>query len=191
MIIDIRGTHGAGKSSLVRSLLNSADSVMTHPRAGTEEIMGYQALFGKVRVGVVGRYTTDCGGCDTIKTQEDVCVRVREFSHNYDHVVYEGALVTTLWSRYRDLALELGPRRFLFAFMDTPLQTCIDRVNARRAGSGKEPLADPKNIRDKYATASRIMQKCIDEGMQWRLIDHTHPEKTLGDLLDISIERRL
>jgi len=133
-IINIRGTSGSGKSTLVRQLMDAHGPVTP---LGSPKILGYQC---GPDLRVVGRYTNACGGCDGIKTQDEVSTRVREYAQ-HGHVVFEGLLVSGIVERYRALAEELGG--FTFAFLNTPLEVCLERVHQRRAAKGNDRPLDP------------------------------------------------
>jgi adenylate kinase family enzyme len=154
-IINIRGTSGSGKSTLVRRLMEAHGPVTP---LGSPKVQGYQCGPG---LRVVGRYTTACGGCDGIKTQDEICARVREYAQ-HGHVVFEGLLASGLHSRYRDLAREMGG--FTFAFLNTPLDVCLARVVRRRFAKGNfEPL-DPSQTVAKHKVVQRVARYLEHDG---------------------------
>lgn len=76
MIINIRGTSGSGKTYAVRELLHtlaangSCSNVMLGGR-----VVAHWCQFDLQPVYVLGNYGgAECGGCDTIKTQDIWCV---------------------------------------------------------------------------------------------------------------------
>jgi gluconate kinase len=155
MIINIRGTNGSGKSTIARALrgvnYNEVGLVPFKTAAGSPRwVPGY--VNRETRIGVVGSYETECGGCDTIKTQDLICDSVRRMATidqpKTRHVVFEGVLVSTILKRYLDLAREFngtpqGP--FVWAFLQTPAQVCLDRIQARNGGKPiKEELVVSK-----------------------------------------------
>jgi thymidylate kinase len=79
-----------------------------------------------------------------VRTQDEVCRRVRLFSQEYPRVMLEGILVAHTYSRYLALAQEL--RDYTFLFLDTPLEVCIARVKARRLDRGNTKPLDPRNV---------------------------------------------
>ena len=167
MILNIRGTHGSGKSWLVHQLLSKGNEPITN---GYGSILGYELPW--CGGSVVGKYVTACGGCDGIKTADEVCSRVREFSKRFDHVVFEGILVSHTFKRYSALANELD--NFWFLFLDTPLAMCISRVKARRKAKGNTKPFDPRNVvKDYHNVYGTVKQKCLDaqhnvEVLSWK-----------------------
>lgn len=180
-IVNIRGTSGSGKTTLVRALWDSAERVTPDHatmNGGTAKAP-QNYLLSRVEgmrdpfLWVLGKYETACGGCDTIKTQDDICQRVR-FFHSMGPVLFEGLLISHLFSRYRDLAHELGGIRFLF--LDTPEEVCVERVKqrreerARRLGKPAKPLNET-NTRQKWHDMRRVFEKMEVAGLHPEWID--------------------
>jgi hypothetical protein len=143
-VFDLRGTHGSGKSHLVHTLLRRYGNrpILGEAASPRREVLGHYAH--RLGLAVVGPYTKVCGGCDAVRTQDEVCRRVRLFSQEYPRVMLEGILVAHTYSRYLALARELGDYTFLF--LDTPLEVCIARVKARRLDRGNTKPLDPRNV---------------------------------------------
>ena len=85
MIIDIRGTHGSGKSHIMRNLVTEYKNVPLQGEtyAGNKhhkrlDHLGY--YFPKWDAVLIGKYESVCGGCDGVKTADEVCRRVRLFA---------------------------------------------------------------------------------------------------------------
>jgi hypothetical protein len=193
MIINIRGTHGAGKSTAVLRILKKfphTEFIEPFNKKG----LGYTVkLPNGETLGVVGRYNTACGGADGIQPYSDIWPRVERFAKAHDHVLFEGALVSVSYGSI-GLASEAFGDDFVFAFMDTPLDRCISQVNKRRAEAGKPPLADPKNIEGKFMSCLRLASKLTNgdqpgipkRRVAW--IDCCAPAKTTLKLLGIKIK---
>src|SRR5690606_34851729 len=141
MILDIRGTHGSGKSTCVRMLLDHY-SGWDHPILEEGEHIGYE--LPDVDAAVVARYTDTGGGCDAVRGgPKEVVRRVRTLFRQHRHVVLEGILVAHTFQRYADLADELGRDSYLFMFLNTPLRNCIARVRGRRVVKGNTKPFNP------------------------------------------------
>jgi thymidylate kinase len=184
MIIDIRGTHGSGKSWVVHQLLNRFKGI---PVPDHGKIIGYElpAVDGMV----VGKYDSTCGGCDGIKTPEEVEDRVSTFRQFYTHVILEGILVSHTYERYHKLAesfkLLSGKDDYYFCFLDTPLELCIARVKARRFVQGNEKEFNPKNlIKDYDVIWNRVQKKCRDAGHNVVVLNHKDPIPQLLEMLE-------
>ena len=186
-VYDLRGTHGSGKSHVVHTILKTYEhwpiveyegqlewrlepdmAQLEKQKAATR--LGY--FLPEIDLGIIGDYSKVCGGCDGIKTADEVVRRIRLFSRNFERTLLEGVLVAHTFTRYKDLALELGNYHFLF--LDTPLPTCISRVRARRWAKGNEKPLDPKNVaRDHARTQRRLPAEfaaagCATVRIRWR-----------------------
>lgn len=132
MIINIRGTSGSGKTTVVRGIMNKGSVI---PLDEHKKPAGYRVEIPDLGqpVYVVGPYTTACGGTDAIGTQDEVCDRIRAFAP-LGHVLVEGLLMSKTFGRYAKLDRELDAQgqHFIWAFLDTPLDVCLARVGARR-----------------------------------------------------------
>lgn len=161
MIVNIRGTSGSGKSTLVRQLLTHINATPM----GVSPTPGYVGrLFGTTEsVAVVGSYHNQCGGCDGIKTQDEIESRVLDFAATYDHVVFEGVLISTIYSRWAHLAHQRPPWSFLF--LDTPLDVCIARINERRAAKGNNKPVDPTNTEAKFRAINRAKERFLADDL--------------------------
>lgn len=132
MIINIRGTSGSGKTTVVRGIM---DKGVVTPLDSKPKPHGYRVTIPSLDlpVMVVGSYENTCGGTDGIKTQDEICDRIRRFAQD-GHVLVEGLLMSKTFGRYAALDRELAStgHHFIWAFLDTPLDVCLARVEARR-----------------------------------------------------------
>lgn len=169
-VYDIRGTHGSGKSYIPLNLLKMYEHkpIVSKPITfvGPQQIIGYHIPF--LNLYILGRYETACGGCDGIKTQDEIKARVDVF-RTVGNVLLEGILVAHTFGPW--LAFSEG-RNWVFLFNDTPLQMCIDRVNSRREGRGQGPLLDPVNIIRDHKTTNGLYSKFLDAGREVHWINH-------------------
>lgn len=154
MIIDIRGTHGSGKSWVMHQLLKKFDhEAITGYCEHKQKEMTLGYYLPEPDAAIIGRYSNQCGGCDGVGSAGEVCRRVRMFSKQYERVLLEGILVAHTFKRYSELAEEIeeDPTQvYKFLFLDTPLEVCIERVKARRIERGNTKEFDPKNVIHDY-----------------------------------------
>jgi hypothetical protein len=188
-ILDIRGTHGSGKSWLVRQLLEkfhgrdlfeSGDGSPTRP-------IGY--LLPGPDAAVVGRYRCHSGGCDRIGRADDVCCRIRLLAAAHRHVVLEGILVSHTFQRYNALALEMEVRQqpYYFCFLDTPLEVCVERVRARRKARGAGGSFNPKAHvgKDWQAVWGRVRGQCLEAGRRVLVLPWQDPLSSVLEVLNV------
>lgn len=186
MIVNIRGTSGSGKSTLMRLLMEAHGGKVPwmgpDPTATTskERILGY--VTGDGNIGVPGRYETDCGGCDSIKTQDEAQRRVAELAQHHPHVVFEGLLISHIYGRWAEMADEY-PDQWAFAFLDTPLDTCVARVAERRARKGNFKEFDTTNTVQKWHDSLRVSAKARADGHRVVVLPWQDPLPALEALL--------
>ena len=167
-VLDIRGTHGSGKSYVVSQLLTMLEGwepiegIASASKGGPEKLRHIGYSNQEHGAAIVGSYKTTSGfggGCDLLYPEE-VVRRVKLLDQGYDCVVLEGVLVSHTFQRYHALAQEIVDYRF--CFLDTPLEQCLDRVRKRREGSTKKirPFK-PDNIIKDWHQIARVRDKCL------------------------------
>lgn len=174
-IINVRGTNGSGKTTIIRGLMKMATKVEpvgpeTRPLSYILTIPGVDAP-----VAIIGSYVNVNGGCDTIKTQDDICGRVRGHAGLGHHVVFEGVLISVLYQRYADLDKELTAdgHKFIWGFLDTPLKVCVARIMDRRAARGDDrPLDTSKSVDPKHRQCDNVRRKAKGAGRDVRVIPY-------------------
>ena len=185
MIVNLRGTSGSGKTTALRTLMARAEACGHTRQAYLSSVdqkkpkpLGY-AFVGTPPLYVLGSYETVCGGCDTLKTQDQVCGLVRHFAP-YGHVVFEGLLISHLYSRYEALNHELAAHGYVWAFLDTPLELCLARVQQRRDARGKAKHEfNPHNTVQKWHDMRRVYARCQEAGLDARWVAHETAGETV------------
>lgn len=180
-VLDIRGTHGSGKSYIPLQLLKMypQEEWIGQPLTyeGKAQILGY--YIRALNLTIIGRYESACGGCDGIHTQAEIKERVAVASLT-GHVLLEGILVAHTFGPWEEYSRPWA-ENWKFLFLDTPLLRCIDNVNARRAEAGKDVLADPKNIVRDHARIWALKPKFEAAGRDARWVHH---ETSVADVLE-------
>lgn len=172
VVINIRGTNGSGKTTTVRRLMSYLGTQhWTEVKQGRATCYEYNQAYGelgRLKIAVIGAYRTATGGCDTVKTQDEVCEMVRTYASQGWHVIFEGVVISTLHSRYSKLAEDLLQHHgvlTVFAYMDTDVERCLMNVRARRAAAGKaETGFNEQMVRDKHATIDKTRTKMANDG---------------------------
>ncbi len=177
MVINIRGTSGSGKSTIVRNLM--AQYAKCDPVMEGHKIVGYTCFRENngIPLYVVGRYTTPCGGCDTLNGMD----YIYDFIHKaidakYD-VIYEGLIVASDSKR----AIALKDRAPLIIIeLTTPLEMCVAGIQARRDARGDErPLSD-KNTRAKMGQIASQRKHWKAANVDFRMLNR---EEALATVL--------
>lgn len=169
MIINIRGTSGSGKSTIVKKVMNRFDRFDIDPIFNGDKIEAY-VLRGEPYgdVYIIGRYETPCGGCDGISTQDEVCRLVKKYS-KMGHVIFEGLIVTSCYKRYFDLLEGIG-QPYLMLFLNTKVETCIESVKKRRASRGNTTEFNAANTISKYESTMRTIERAKEDGASFCIV---------------------
>jgi hypothetical protein len=188
-IVNIRGTHGSGKSSVVNAILTKygAQPESLSPKgkilATVTQLPG-QAL----PLYVVGRYETACGGCDGIQPYSDIWPRVQRLAAK-GHVLFEGALIASVYGSIGTASEEYGDD-FVFAYMDTPLDVCLDRIARRRAAKGNFEPVNPVSTTAKHVGIERQIVKVRDVlGRRVVVLDYNKPIMQVLKLFNVTLRR--
>lgn len=200
MILNIRGTHGSGKTYISHKLM---DTFKTTHAVEPEEVRGKRFRKDNVhRVGVfqdlsiVGRYQS---GMDGIFPQEIIEDMIAYWATRSKHIIWENIVVSANIGRWAELAQGLEHvNHSIWLFMDTPLQVCIDRVFARRAAAREQGFnhrqADSDVKLDVLAGHWRRVRRAAAraklEGIDVRWIDHTRSYEQAYNLLVLEGEWR-
>lgn len=173
--INIRGTGGSGKSTLVKRIMELYPVPDPLVVEGRKRRMGTR-LFTDIEkpaaLFVPGHYDTACGGCDTIKTPDEVYNLVRANLERGTSVLYEGIMVQDDVTRAVALDKELkrtpGNRanaglppeqdwKLHVIRLDTTIEECLASIRARREARGETKKLDEKNTRARY---ERVLRSC-------------------------------
>jgi len=171
-VINIRSTSGGGKTTTVRGIMKKGK--VTPIRVPTNKNPeAYRVDIKNVSspVYVLGSYENQCGGMDTVQTQDEICNLIRKYAAK-GHVLVEGLLMSHTFGRYASLDRELHAKgiHFIWAILDTPLELCLQRVTERReakrlAKANPPPFKplDPKNTTSGYVDTYKQFGKCNDQ----------------------------
>lgn len=160
MIIMISGTNGAGKTYLMRRVLEKLPAI-PHDFEKTSNDKGKPVQVASVwydpfYVTILGKYDgPTCGGCDCYswKGAADSLEQILATEVQQDQkVLLEGVIVST-WGQQR--LQRLQPLGLQVVHLSTPLEVCLASVNARRlvraqeAGREYTPVK-PDNVQGKH-----------------------------------------
>lgn len=179
MIINLRGTHGSGKSTVVKQLMGryKAEPLIAK---NEKKPQGYymKTPFGDIRV--VGSYETACGGCDAIQPYDLIWPRVANYA-KVGHVIFEGALISSCLGAIYEASKQYED--FVYAYLDTPLEVCLTRIKQRRAAKGNAKPLDPKNTKSKYDGILKQIDKVREAGSRVIILDYRKPVTQLLGIL--------
>lgn len=169
LIINPRSTTGGGKTYIVRQIMKKI-GVMATISNGQGKLTGYYLNDGSY---VMGSYEMTCGGADTVKTQAEICTLVNEYVYDFRNVIFEGVLASHIYGRYLELSRNLLIGIYVWCFIDTPLDVCIQRVIERRKAAGNNKPFDPEpHTIPKYKSILRATEKAINDKQLVVVLDH-------------------
>jgi hypothetical protein len=202
LIINIRGTSGSGKSTVVRAALKLYPHVTPCMQLGRKRPVGYiaehllpdgatryDAPWPELRarqpgLAVVGHYDTACGGCDTIPKMEMISNLVREFHGRGFHVLYEGLLISPDCKWIKAMREDGLPVHVLA--LDTPLHVCLASINDRRRARKPEATdVNPKNTESKWNQVRSSMVRLVDLGIPCEWVTRESALPRLRQLLGV------
>jgi hypothetical protein len=143
-------------------------------RNGANKIEAYEiALPGVIGpLFILGPYTNICGGLDAISDVEDH-IRILRHASMYGHVFYEGLLGSEYYGRIGKASEPYGDLH-IFAFLDTPVEVCVERVKARREAAGNKKVFNEANTRGRIKKIERLKFRLLHEFHRKVVtIDHT------------------
>lgn len=164
MIIEIRGTSGSGKTTVVKRLMDQVgewQGVYTSPR---KKPLYYYSVGHSPRVVVLGHYEGACGGCDSVGSAAAVYNLIQEIREGNGDVpiVCEGLLLSenVKWT------VQLPGVRCLF--LTTPVGTCLSQVGGRRRAAGNDEPLNPANTVNRVKVIERARLRLIEAGVYCR-----------------------
>lgn len=191
MIINIRGTNGSGKTHLARQLIA--------PDPTPVDLNWYQAPTKKdperkLRVEgwghpgetlAIGSYRQGCGGMDTIPSfeiQQMAIICAQQLPVPPQDVVCEGVLASTVAGSWLDFFKKCAPERgpILIAYLDTPLELCLERITARQiAAKGEAREIKIDLVKNKIKAIEATRAKFKEAGIMTVTIRH---DRALDDI---------
>ena len=173
IIVKLHGNSGSGKTTVARGIMARDPGVTPignpkRPEAYEVKIKGLKkSLF------VLGPYTNTCGGLDSVPNWRAAA----DLLHKYaalGNVFYEGLLSSTYYGGFGAETERYG-NDHIFAFMDTPLEVCLERVKARRVAAGNLKPLDETNTRNRQRPIEGVARKVKMLGRRIEVIDFSDP----------------
>lgn len=187
-IIKLHGCSGAGKSTVARHLMmhsTEVNEVEVDFGKGKMKPEAYVCRLPELNipVAVLGPYRTVCGGMDTYPSDAPSIIKLIETYRNMGvHVFFEGLLLSTYYGSVGKHLEQYGDD-FICAFLDTPVLSCLGRVQARRAAQGTKTKFDPAQTVEKYNTIEQLKKKCEQNGR--RVVTIKHNEDTTTQIVHL------
>jgi adenylate kinase family enzyme len=174
MIIKLHGTSGSGKTSVARGLMEMAGPITEIRNQSGSWPEAY--MFGLKDVSrpviVLGPYVSACGGLDCVPNVDDHMRMIKTYA-SHGNVFYESLLGSEYYGRIGKFTEQYGDEH-VFAFLDTPIEVCIERVKKRREEAGNKKPLNEANTRGRIVKIERLKHRLIHEfHRRVENIDHT------------------
>lgn len=174
-IIKIHGCSGAGKTTAVREFMKEADVIDT-VKDDKDKVEAYQLFHPMVMkpIFALGSYENTCGGMDTVGSAAEVMALLDKY-RPLGHIIFEGLLQSTYYGKMGTHSRQFSSD-YIYAFLDTPIELCLERIVARRAASGRDNKFNPQLTRDKHATIEALRRKLNREDFhRTEVLRHDQP----------------
>ncbi len=171
MIISIRGTSGAGKSTIVRAVMEayggSFNRIMVEKRKRPIALLAVNPNKNLGQLGVtsrslfiLGHYDIPCGGADTISGNDKIYGMVEDAATAGHDVIFEGRIIGVDVKRTAELAKDHEVRVY---HITLPLEECLASINIRRRAKNPEATdVNPKNSTNIFKQIPRTMARLRD-----------------------------
>lgn len=181
----LRGTSGSGKTTVARAVLRASQAVPIAPTQG--RIRKYVGVLEGEPLIVLGDYTPVNGGCDTIQSVHIVAELIEEVFTEYADengwLFYEGLMISHMLGTVGQAQAMTGLERHYLAFLDTPLPTCLERVQKRRDARGVTKPFNPANTTKDWDAVRLSRKNALLKGYNVLDIPHNDAIRTvLGHL---------
>lgn len=190
VIINLRGTNGSGKSTVVTRIMTLYSHRVPLKIEGTRKRPVGYALTDPSAVRplfVPGHYETACGGCDTIKTVDQVYHDVRSHCGIHD-VLYEGIMVQDDVRRAVELnndICRLSGNSLTVIRLATPIADCLAAIQARRDARGETKPLNPKNTVDRNKRLGSALHRLRANGVRVEELDREGAYLRCAELLGL------
>ncbi|ACV50059.1 conserved hypothetical protein [Delftia phage PhiW-14] len=176
-LINIRGTNGSGKSTIVKRYIPKGAVQKRFDDIGT-------TYYDCGTHFVVGRYETDCGGLDAVRGTYDPKTGqgIRPFEAGQIAIgrlaplkttFAEGVIYGTTFKGSKEVHDELAKTNtpYFWFSIDMPFQEVFDSVLLRRVKSGNADPLSTENIAKKFRPVLASLDKAVDAGL-WTIYGH-------------------
>lgn len=131
---------------------------------GAREPEAYRCTLPGVKrpLHILGPYLGPIGGCDRIRPYANILTLLDKYAPR-GHVMFEGVLISDNYGQIGEW-LEKRGKQAVVAFLDTPLETCLERLNARTENPGNQ------HVGKKYQAIKKVRGWFLENG-KVRVVD--------------------
>jgi hypothetical protein len=181
-IVSLRGTSGSGKSTVVYDAFKRWGHAVVQANERGKPIVNL--VHAPVPFYVFGPYRTPCGGCDALPSYARLIPVLLPLYARKGNILFEGLLLSDNYGAVGKALEAMKPKHdVVFAFLDTPLEMCLERVNMRRRARGEERPVNPTNTTKRFYTIQRVWRIAEGKGHVCIPIAHQRAFKDVMALL--------
>jgi uridine kinase len=155
MIIQIRGTSGSGKTTVMRKVM---EGFSWTPQYADNRRKPLYYTCGEMAV--LGHYDATCGGCDNVGSARQVFDVLKAIEQPI--ILCEGLLLS------EDVKWATQMEDLRVIFLTTSLDECLRRVRARREAAGNEKPFNEYNTTNRVGVIERARERLIAAGILCR-----------------------
>lgn len=187
LVVKIGGCNGSGKTSLVRAIIEDNN---LQPKYTGKKIEAYYGESKKgVPIVVLGSYANVCGGMDTISDKFERLALIERYvietpakfsaASQNGIVIFEGLITGKTYGAIGEISDRPSQKgKWLYTFMDTPFEVCVERVLQRRKAAGNEAPFDPeRTMRPTYKSCLAVARKAGQQGHHVIAVNHKLPSR--------------
>jgi hypothetical protein len=180
VFVNLRGPSGSGKSYIGHQFLEEfAYEELWEDgwNKSKPKLVGYQLINGLY---VLGPYRAPGGGMDLLSPHDRKASLwwSEKFIGEGRFIFLESLIFSSTVPPFLEVVARHPGERFVFAFLDTPFDLCIQRVYQRNGG---KPIKE-ENVRSHHAYMGRVARRLQDLGQRVVIIDHTRAYEQVKEL---------
>lgn len=182
-VIKLGGCNGSGKTTLARAFLErfKLQPILTQGR----KVQAYGAEHKGQKYVLLGSYATVCGGMDTISDKLVRLALIDKYAEPDTVLMFEGLITGKTYGAigaFSEESAQFGS--WLYAFMGTPFEVCVERVLQRRQAKGNAAPFDPeRTMRPTYGSCEGTARIAAERGHKVYTVDHAQTPETQLNLL--------
>jgi hypothetical protein len=131
MLLNLRGSSGSGKSTVVRQLFSRYGARSIYGRLGPCKPEAYRLTGAPCDAFVIGPYLSACGGCDRLGSMEPVLALVDKYAQR-GHVIFESLLISSMYGSVGKF-LASYRKDAIVAYLTTSQERCRAQLALRQS----------------------------------------------------------
>jgi hypothetical protein len=160
MIVNIRGTNGSGKSTIVKRFLQRYPYTEVFGTAGPRRPEAYKVRLPGRWLYIIGPYLTATGGCDALTLTSAGLTEILNKYQKLGNVLFESVVLSTYFGVVGEWLLT-NKEEAIVGFLDTPLAVCLKSIEARTGVTSRT-----KNVAAKVKAIEGVRKRMSELGIR-------------------------